>query len=189
MNSFNGDGFLRAKIQYLIDRYDVRTIVETGTYHGETTLDFASMVSDVYTIEINVNYSNIAEPKFENTNITAITGSSPEKMEDIINNLYRPLLSPTLFYLDAHWQGYNPLLDELSVLAKYKLTNSVIVIHDFKVPGKDFGFDKFSDGSDYEWNLIEKHINDIYGVGNYEYSYNHKAEGAARGAIFIVPKK
>ena len=98
------------------------------------------------------------------------------------------IVQPVFFYLDAHWYNYNPLLDELKVIAKYNMNKSVIAIHDFKVPGKDFGYDKFPDGKDYAWSNIQKYIEDIYGKNKYDVMYNEKTSGVNRGIIFIIPK-
>jgi len=109
-------------------------------------------------------------------------------MKNVISGMFGKFVQPALFYLDAHWYKYNPLLDELAVLYKNKLKNCLVVIHDFKVPNTNFGFDKFSDGSEYSYEFIKKHIENIYGVNGFEYHYNKQADGAHRGIIFIYPK-
>jgi len=66
----------------------------------------------------------------------------------------------------------------------------VIAIHDFKVPGKAFGFDK-AGNNDYEWSCIKDKIKAIYNNGdenNYHYYYNDKAAGSCRGIIYITKK-
>lgn len=186
--SFNGDTLIQAEIKKLINDFGIKTIIETGTYQGDTTLDFATMVSKVFTIEVNQTYFNTNLKKFINKhNIKSIRGSSPPIIEQIIKGNFGAVDVPILFYLDAHWHAYNPLLDELKMIHHLKL-KPVIAIHDFKVPNKDFGFDKFSDGSEYTWEFIEKNIRQIYG-DKFSYHYNEEASGSYRGIIFITPNK
>jgi hypothetical protein len=44
----------------------------------------------------------------------------------------------TLFFLDAHWQSYWPLKDEIRAISPGK---GIIVIHDAQVPSSDLGYD------------------------------------------------
>lgn len=190
MSAFNSDTFIKGEIEQLVKKFNVKAIVETGTYKGDTTLEFSKLVKQVFTIEISEPYYSEALTKFvKSKNIVSIKGTSPMEMEKIISGLYGKLLRPTLFYLDAHWYKYNPLLDELKVLSKLKMSDCLIAIHDFKVPGTDFGFDNFSDGTEYTYEFIKKYIEHIYGVDKYEFHYNTQADGAHRGIIFIYPKK
>ena len=69
------------------------------------------------------------------------------------------------------------------------MKNSIIAIHDFKVPGEDFGFDKFPDGRLYEWKEIANHVKVIYGEDGFKYYYNEKVSGSNRGVIFIHQKQ
>src|SRR5690606_34701363 len=92
-----------------------------------------------------------------------------------------------LFFLDAHWQQYNPLLDELKVIAEAGL-KPVIVIHDFKVPFRDdLGYDSYN-GQDYDYTWIQDSLHAIYG-SNFTTRYNDQATGAKRGVIIIEPIK
>jgi predicted O-methyltransferase YrrM len=188
MNGFNSDNFIKNEIENLIKKFDIKSVVETGTYYGQTTAEFSKMVDKVFTIEINEIYYLKAKDLFAKekiNNIISIVGSSPLEIKKIFTN--NSFKSPALFYLDAHWYNYNPLIDELKEIANANIKNSIIVIHDFKVPGKNFGFDKFPDGKEYTFDNIKKQIENIYG-NNYGYHYNTEVEGACRGIIFIYPK-
>jgi len=191
IRGFNGDSFIKGELVKLVEKFGVKTIVETGTFHGGTTMEFCKIVNKVFTIEINETYYKGAVEVFSKNKlpITAVKGTSPVEMEKIIKGIYTKIEKPILFYLDAHWHKYNPLLDELAVISKFKLNNSLIAIHDFKVPGKNFGFDKFSDGTEYTFEFIKKHVERIYGLDGYSYHYNEQADGANRGIIFIYPKQ
>lgn len=189
MPPFNSDTFIKGELEKLIEKFGVKTIVETGTHNGSTTIEFIKMVPNVFTIEINEQYYQSVQKELKQNKIIPIHGSSQIEIVNIAKCVYGKFEHPVLFYLDAHWYKYNPLLDELKAIANLGIKNCLIAIHDFKVPGKDFGYDKFSDGTEYTYGFIQKSIEAIYGVGNFDYHYNEKADGAKRGIIFIYPKQ
>lgn len=172
---YEGDEYVHKELTKLVKQFKIRNIVETGTYKGHTTnrlSDLAHVVSFEKNIE---NYKEARKnyPKLEILCIDSVRGLQ----------IMLPLHN-ALFFLDAHWKG-TPLLQELNMIREYKL-KPVIVIHDFKVPGRDdLGFDSY-DGQDYTWEWIKPSIEAIYGK-DYEYYYNDKAEGAKRGLIYILP--
>lgn len=183
LDGFSGDLFLRNEIARLIDKHNIKTAVETGTYMGETTKGLSRMVDRVFTIEINEKYYNKAKSSLQHLdNVSAMKGSSP----DILNKIIPTIEGPVLFFLDAHWYNYCPLLDEIKTIGKHK-QDSVIVIHDFKVPGKDFGFDSHKN-QPFEWDWIAPAVKQSYG-NNFDYHYNSQVSGSRRGVIFIEPKK
>lgn len=183
--AFNCDGHIGAEFLKLIQQFGIRTIIETGTYYGDTTGELLKMVPTVHSIEINSVYYAAARASLGSpAGLKLHLGNSPEVLIRIIPDCDDNIL----FFLDAHWYDHNPLLNELSVIARYEKKNAVIVIHDFKVPDHpEFGFDKFPDGAEYSIDMIRDHLNQIYGR-NYEFYYNTQAEGSRRGVIYIIPK-
>jgi len=185
---FEGDTFLKERIQKLIEQYGIKTIVETGTFKGSTTVQFANMVDTVYTTEVNPEYYAEATKKFLDKSIENIQhnlGSSVDILPKILPSIPQPQV--VLFFLDAHWGPNNPLLEELQIIADHKL-QPVIAIHDFKVPGHpELGYDTYG-GQDYEWEWIKDKVEIIYGKDGYQVSYNAEAVGMKRGVIFITPK-
>lgn len=187
---FEGDSYLKSEFQRLIDKHKINVLIETGTYLGNTTKQFAEMVATVFTIEQNEEYYWAANEKLAYIgNVDNLVGSSVQVLPMVFSN---PMVvgeypQNILLFLDAHWGENNPLLQELEIIANYKI-KPVIVIHDFKVPGHpELGYDSY-DGQDYEWSWIEKAVENIYGPDGYTYHYNTQAEGARRGVIFIEPK-
>jgi hypothetical protein len=183
---YEGDYFIGVEIKKLVERFKIEKIIETGTYLGATTKKLAEFCP-TYSVEINNEFykralENIKDAKGHE--IFLIEGNSI----NVLPILFK--ISKTdnlLFFLDAHWYNFCPLLDELRLIAENKL-KPVIVIHDWKVPNRpDLGFDSH-DGIDFEWKLIEKSIEAIYGISNYSYHYNSQATGAKRGVIYIYPK-
>jgi hypothetical protein len=188
-NSFNQDKNIKKEFENLRDKFGIKFIIETGTFHGETTFALSEMFEKVYTIEVNENYYDISKKILQEcNNVKMYAGNSFEKMKEILIGISSVYKETIMFFLDAHWYAYNPLLDELNTIAKY-YKNCVIAIHDFKVPNKDFGYDKFPNGKDYEYKEIEDCLLNIYGYNNFNYYYNSEAEGANRGIIYITPKE
>ena len=60
MEPFNGDHFIEKKFLKLRDEYGIKTIVETGTCLGSSTIFFAKHFENVITIEANMEYQTIA---------------------------------------------------------------------------------------------------------------------------------
>lgn len=190
LKGFEGDSFIKAEIQKLIDKFEITRIIETGTYLGGTTRQFAQMVKTVTTIELNDEHFNKASENLkECKNVFIHKGSSPEFLKAFLAGKFASGIDDNLlFFLDAHWGNYCPLLDELKIIAEFKL-KPVIVIHDFKVPNRpDLGFDSYN-GQDLDYNYIHASLMAIYGEKDFNFHYNTEAEGAKRGVIYIYPHK
>lgn len=187
---FEGDTVLRDKFRELIESKNITWVVETGTFKGATTKHFATWAKKVDTVEINEqNFKDASENLQTFDNVIMHFGNSSEKLEEILSALPKKGRKPnTLFFLDAHWEAYNPLLDELACIERHGL-KPYIAIHDFKVPGKpELGFDTYG-SIVYEWDWIAESIEKIYGADGYTVEYNSESTGAKRGVIFILPVK
>ncbi len=206
--AFGKDRYLEEEFKKLIEEHKIKNIVETGTFMGDTTKEFSKMVNNVYTIESNNDFYLSSKKNLNDcANIKMFLGSSP----DVLREILPTLKGHTLFFLDAHWESYLPLLDELNEISRVdSLSKSVIVIHDFYVPNKDFGFDSyyiFNSNAEFflkkcvgllgnilNMNLTSKQRLDLSFIegsimeinSNYKYYYNSKAEGKKRGVIFIT---
>lgn len=181
---FNGDIFLARHIALLIAKYSIKTVVETGTYKGSTSYWLAAHASIVHTIEISPLLSKQAAIKCKNRkNILFHTGNSPVVLTSFIHTLNAPIL----YFLDAHWNAYWPLLDELDVIAKANNRNCVLVLHDAYVPGTTFGYDSYN-GQRLDLAYVSDKLDLIYGKNKWVYSYNTQATGAKRGVLFVEPK-
>ncbi len=213
---FNGDFFIKERIQELIDIFEIQAGIETGTYLGETTAELAQILPTVHSIEISPTSHLQAKRNLDELNlsdkVSLHLGNSPEVLGQILGSIDGPIL----FYLDAHWQKYWPLQDELKAIAKLRKGKDVIVIHDFFVPGSGLGYDSylrvnfpalkilekvirhtfgphlsetlFKDRLD--WNYISSFVEKIYGANRFELTTNfrEKATGSMRGVAYITPK-
>lgn len=183
LTGFEGDSYIAEEIRKLVQKFEIETIVETGTFLGGTTRKLSEMADKVYTIEIDPeNIQEATEFLRDTSNITLLEGSSPE----VLRNLLQSDHGNVLFFLDAHSRTYTPLIDELKIIAEAGI-KPVIVIHDWKVPDRpDLGYDSYND-QDYTLEWIQPSIEAIYG-DDYTYYYNDRAEGAKRGVIYIHTK-
>jgi len=179
--AFEGDTFIKDELIKLRNTFGLTHCVETGAQYGSTTIELKTIFKNVTTIEADEKYFDIAKGRFVNTDIDLVHGDSGYI-------LYRYIKDNALFYLDAHGceVGGCALKKELEQLVAGNANNICIAIHDFRVPGKDFGYDTY----DYElcYEEIEPHLKQIYPDG-YGYHFNSEADGARRGIVYIYPKK
>jgi hypothetical protein len=203
ISPFNGDPVISKDIDRLIKKFKVKNIIETGTSGGATSKYLAAYYPKlkIYTSEIHEPTYLCAKSNFSNTtlpednyytkkisqpvsNITALLGSSDKVLKDLL-----PTLSGTsLFYLDAHWNDYWPLHDELIVISENFKNDCIIVIDDFQVPNRPFGYDCYKTEAcslDYIKPIMDKYFD------KYVFYYNDKhgrIPWGARGKIYIIPQ-
>lgn len=176
---YEGDTFIHGEIAELIKEFGIEVIVETGTYLGATTKRFLEFGLPVYSFEIDRENAKKATQVAKDAKIFNV-----DSVEGLKTHLPSLKDKKILFFLDAHWEKHCPLLDELALIAENGI-KPVIVIHDFKVPGKSFGFDSYN-GQDFDFDWICPSLEKLYGE-NFTYFYNTKADGAKRGVIYIHP--
>jgi len=175
---FNVDQFLVDKVVDYHRRFNFRCAVETGTFEGNTTVGLAKLFPQVYTIEINERFFHAVTPRLNKyPNITQLLGRSPEQLTTILNQLSFPLFA----FLDAHWHEDWPLREELAILLAIKQPK-LIMIHDFKVPGRNFGYDAYLGN---ECSL--DYIGGLLPHNECTYTFNHQTSpvSANRGVLFI----
>ena len=142
-HAFNNDNTILDTLKILIDTFEINYIIETGTYQGNTTQNLAINFPNIpiVTIEIdNKFYIKSKDKLLKYNNISCINSSS----DNLLNVLLKTLKCNTiLFYLDAHGEEYWPLLDELDYIGENCKDNCCIVIDDFKVPNRNFNYDRY----------------------------------------------
>ena len=147
-------GYLQAfDVQDMIDKFNIKTYVETGTGEG-MCISHALLFSfsKLYSIEIDpeLHKSNII--KFNDPRLNLINGISREYLPTILNKIGSA--SNILFFLDAHFPGADfstgndrykdslnqygndaiPLENELNIIAKTRPNNrDVILIDDLRI--------------------------------------------------------
>jgi cephalosporin hydroxylase len=187
LTPFNADIYLEEKFLEIKKNNNLDTVIETGTFHGATTIWFSQNFKKVYTVECNEVYfkesgENIGNP----INVIRKLQDSPVFLKEVL-----PLIddSKTIIFLDAHWYT-NPVLNEL-IAIKESGKKPILAIHDFMVPDHpEFGYDIYPEQDIvYNWEWIQNYIEDIYGKNGYTRGYNTEATGAMRGCLFIFPTK
>lgn len=145
--SFNCDREEEKSVKSLIKKFNIQCCIETGTYTGCTTEWFSKLVEQVYTVEIDEKLYNNALQKFKNINNIKITKANSKNWLKTLLPTIKDKYKYVLFYLDAHWEKYWPLIDELKIISEHYNNDNgfIIVIDDFKVPNRNFQFDKYKE--------------------------------------------
>lgn len=181
---FNGAIELGPYFFYLRDTYHITAAVETGTWQGETTKFLAYLFDSVYTMEIDPAVYNKAIVNLKPyRNIAISYGNSP----DILRQILPPMKNQrALFYLDAHWFSSWPLIDELKTIAKTHRDNCIIVIDDFKVPGRrDIPYDSYGN-KECSFEYVQDAMKQVF--SSYKYYYLIPKSIAARAKFVAIPK-
>ncbi len=176
--AFGRDGLLTRQIAAFHRQHGFRCAVETGTWKGHSTVIMARMFPRIYTLEIDAERFEANKTRLgAYENVVALQGNSPKLLVDLVSTFEYPLFA----FLDAHWGADWPLREELKILLSVRRPK-LIAIHDFKVPGRDFGYDRY-DGQE----CCLEYIADLLPHDECKYSFNsHVApQSERRGALFI----
>lgn len=177
------DIYLKEKLVEIIEKYNITTIVETGTFEGKSTVEFAQLVPKVYGIELSdkfIKETSVRLKKHNVNNVTLVKANSPEGLKQIMPELD---VDKTLFFLDAHWNTYWPILDEIDSIEKNK---GIILIHDFKVPNNDeLGYDSYKN-QPLDYDFVKTALDSWCPTHRVE--YNNKAYFEVRGVAFVYSK-
>lgn len=184
------DPFLKQRLKEVIEENCISLVVETGLNDGQSLLEFSYMADYVMGIDIDQRCIDATNERMminNRTNYALILGDSAEKLAALpmpsiaYNNLY---------FLDAHWDedddSSTPLLAEIKAIPRGK---GVIVVHDIKVPSKDFGYDVLNirgKPEDFTYDVIKEALTDWSPTHRVE--YNEQAAGCYRGVAIVYPK-
>ena len=130
-------------IKYYAKKFSANTLIETGTYLGETIETCKYIFKTLISIELGKDLFELATQRFAgDRNITIYQGNSGEMLQDIL----LPINEPCLFWLDGHYsEGITakgdlntPILAELKHIFEHSVKNHVILIDDARCfNGKD----------------------------------------------------
>ena len=182
-HAFNNSPEVGEFILYLKRRFQLDTAVETGTYQGVTAHFLSLYFTDVHTLELDDRYYQIAKRCLApQTNVHCHQGHSV----DILNVLLPSLVSKRLLvYLDAHWGADWPLKKELLYLSRTHKRNAIIVIDDFKVPGREDIFYDCYDGQECSFEYIREVLEKNYNEHSFHYIIPNDV--ATRAKFVIIP--
>jgi hypothetical protein len=187
VGAFNNDSVVSDTVVTLIKDLRIDCIIETGTFLGTTTAFLSETFpnKDIYTIEVMPQTYEKAKENLEPyTNIKMFLGSSDKVLEDLLPKLKGKRI---LFYLDAHWGKYWPLLDEFEAIRKTANDNCCIVIDDFKVPYRQFQFDVYEE-QPLDIDYIQGKMNEVYTTPFYFFNDRSTRVPRAVGKIYIIPE-
>ena len=160
-------------IKKLRDRFNVKILVETGTFRGVNTEVHANNFEQILTFEAVSEYYYEAKHRLKMyENVTVMLEDSAHGLERIKQTLQHGPIP--FFYLDAHF--YDPKLplekrwvvvNELKALEGFG--PCVIAIHDFKCNGLGH---LIYDGQPLDFEFIEPYISKVN--PNFHYYFNNK---------------
>ena len=115
-------------------RYQLRTLIETGTYYGEMVAAMRKHFDYIYSIELDPNLADYSRKHYaHDANIQILEGDS----EVLVPRMVAGLDRPALFWLDAGYYGVHPakgdlsrLLTELRAILSSSITQHVVLMDD-----------------------------------------------------------
>lgn len=180
--AFNGAPELGSFLAYLKRVYAIDVAVETGTFRGNTTAYFSLLFDEVYTVEVDRHtYQDTAHRLKEFSNVHCLFGNSVEVLADLLPKLEGKCV---LFYLDAHREGGSPLRGELLEISNTHRDNCVVVIDDFKVPGREeIPFDTYR-GKECSFDYIKEPLGQLFSDCEMHYLIPANIECRAKFIVF-----
>lgn len=130
-------GIPESESEWLRSNLNLTTLIEGGTYKGDTALRMSRSFDKVITMERS-------PIMFEVANKRLAGAGNVEQLQGDTRNLLPELLSVNdniLFWLDAHWSGGEtygrgdecPLIEELRIILNSPLQNFAILIDDARL--------------------------------------------------------
>ena len=127
----------------ILTQIGVSHIVETGTYRGTTTEWLAQFGRPVVTFEADERYARFSRLRLQKyPNVRLVHTNSVDGLRALLQEEH--VRSGVVFYyLDAHWEDYLPLADELRIIAD-QTPHAIVLIDDFAVAGDpEYQFDDY----------------------------------------------
>ena len=115
-------------------RYRLRQLVETGTYYGEMVAFASAHFDSIHTIELDPRLADFARRNFQgNRRVHLHEGDS----QTILPQILAKVASPTLFWLDAGYYGWDNSMGsrsrlgaELEAILRHPVAGHVILMDD-----------------------------------------------------------
>lgn len=146
----NGQSARMEIVRQIVERGAIERVVETGTHLGSTTLWLSAFGIPVISCELHPRRFGYARHRLRRQgHIQLHQANSVDLLQHLVSAEglpENPRARPTLFYLDAHWNDYLPLRDELRLVFG-GFPRAVVLIDDFQVPGDSgYGYDDYGPG-------------------------------------------
>lgn len=176
------DAVMLVRLREIIRSHYINVVVETGIDKGWSTIAFSGLTDLVIGIDIDPGAIGAASRNANDAsrdNILFLLDNSPDALRKL-----RPILPfQTLYFLDAHWGAYWPLLDEIAAIGRGA---GVIVFHDIFVPDHpELGFDSYG-GQRLDYGYVRLALNRWSPTHRIE--YNERADcPVPRGVAYVFP--
>lgn len=123
-------------LSFLSIAFSIKTFVETGSGHGDTTVKALSIFPVVHTIELDK-----ALYLETNKRVGKVAGCYRGKSVEVLTTILPGVSGPIVYWLDAHFTGGTssgeneqcPLLKELGVINQREGNNDFIMVDDAHV--------------------------------------------------------
>ncbi|MBT4735521.1 MAG: hypothetical protein HOO10_11055 [Candidatus Marinimicrobia bacterium] len=125
--------------QFLISHYQlvnsINTLIETGTYKGNTIHAFVYQFKNIYSFELDYDLWRFCKARFrKHSNVHLIRGDSSIELPKLLENIN----DRVIFWLDGHYSGpgtargniNTPVIKELHSIKNHFIKNHIILIDD-----------------------------------------------------------
>ena len=125
----------RQTILEYAEKFKLTTLVETGTYLGDTVYSMKDRFTRIASIELSQELYERAKARFQRVpHVTIHHGDSATVLPRVLTDIH----APCLFWLDGHYSGgqtaladkETPILAELEAVASHSVKGHVILIDD-----------------------------------------------------------
>ncbi len=118
-------------------RYNLRCLVETGTYYGEMVAALRKQFDRIYSIELDPELAGYSRQRFKNyPQVKILEGDSGALVPQVVAQLDRP----AVFWLDAGYYGVDltkgdlsRLLTELRAILSSRVREHVVLMDDARI--------------------------------------------------------
>jgi len=121
-------------IKETAERYELSTLIETGTFMGEMIYAQRLNFNRIISIELQSNFFENAQRRFRKfQNIEIILGDSGDVLKELIKR--KELEQPCLFWLDGHYSTgitargnkETPIMEELDSIFSLKIRHIILI--------------------------------------------------------------
>ena len=175
-------------LRKIINTHGINLVIETGTNVGLSTVKLCEMGAPVISIDIDPNCTAIARERLLASgvkNYHLVTAESTATLAGLAPAIH---VFRTLIFLDAHMGTDTkwPIFDELAAIPK---RTGILVLHDIKVPGKDFAYAPFVLPSGEQVDFEYAHLRDALTAWSptHRLEYNEEAGGDRVGVAVVYP--
>ena len=136
----------------------INVFVETGLHEGETVGIVRSWFPALWIISLELDADKIAACRPKYPDVCYVEGSSERNLKILVDAGVFSGVDHPFFYLDAHWNPYCPLIDEIEQVLR--IPGAVLAIDDFEMSGTAMPFEFGHDGKMHrlDSDFIREHV-------------------------------